>query len=415
MAEQETGWFDLSIEQRFSTLISALGNDLRNVMVAHVLPRQAFKDRRQIAADFSSFVDASDKRLKMPIPTSIESHLNNVLVPLWAEESPDGGSWRLTQAGYRIAAPAAAHAIATSVELGTMNSILGFTKKGGFTTSPYKRAIILENLYETTGGDGKHISISESDLQRRIGFRNSSLSKHLPALKDAGMVKYDSVSAEDMGAQLYKWKEGRPEDVPPLPKFAITLDVARALKNSKDPMDYKSIASMLGIPPTRVSTVLNYLSENGYVESVSGFVRGKKMSVVKISDNGVALIDRFIEPLRATSVTRHPSKELRDSSDIYGGRRTLAVEHNTAVMVAYQSELTRGETNRHSQVIGMLGEKPMRIVDIEEVIGVPPARYLRDLVAGGYVQKRRGCPSDPGKGHGVWYSRTSRPFSSPAL
>lgn len=198
-------------EERLARTLLVINTELKCATIECLSPTG--KTSREIRSTYQQYFRPGDW---VPSHATFAKLCHRTLVPTGyvAEEEIEerGTTWRLTEAGERYAKPVARFTLTTSANMGiSMYQILGQTSSPGKSSAPYNRVRILEELYF-------HDKLRKKDLEEFGGVQY-----HLEALRDVGLISYDSISSESSG---WSTKNGpaESESHPMLARLGDSLD-----------------------------------------------------------------------------------------------------------------------------------------------------------------------------------------------
>lgn len=264
--------------------------------------------------------------------------------------------FRRTMACARYGKPSALMSLEFAVDHGTsMYEFLGRSATPGETNSPHNRARIIDALDD---GDMRVI-----DVAVMLNLRDSIVSNHLRSLRDSGLVKYESVG-HDKGGYYFRWT-GKKGEIPRYDgRSGFASGVAEVVKQMKKANAYE-ISRQLGLYSNssvkRVSEVLSYLSQHGFVERIK-WKAGEVQSQASLTAEGRDFAD-FLDSIRGVLHGEEADvtfARYADAMSLYENvapaRKVLPPEVRKQKILSFvRAENQEGRTPRTRDICGYLG------------------------------------------------------------
>ncbi len=309
---------------------------------------------------------------------------------------------KATEAGKRYGQPIAAYVL----DLGRQTNfsfyqLFGSTNSTGDNRAPYNRFRILEMLLE------KDRRIADFEEQLNL----ASHRVHLKALRKLGFVEFDSVSLEERGWAVYRWGEGRPENVETVKGcVAITHDVADWLFKNKEG-DCHQIADDLkkrveyrnwkesGLI-SNVSNILAGLKEQGFATAY--YQGGKELSHAKLVRDNRCFVEEFTRKVRDAlqdgtelEAMRRIHQQYQDDPDRFRLDATRRLQIYVEISPGINARSPQEWTERILAYVASKGE--VRARAIKRDVASTATNYLSVMADQGFLNQRK-------KGNAVFYS-----------
>ena len=178
-----------------------------------------------------------------------------------------------TQAGRAYGQPFMTFMFHMTNQLGmSMYELLGVSWTTGDSGAPYNRFRILEFLLS------QHKNVKETrevDISKLLNLNAFDVREHLNALKEIGIVEWDSINTELKGQIVYRWNEGKnPHKVPKYrSQKTLTQQVAEYLCRNRECSNTAIVEHLktkghykkwkIGV----ISGILSHLEKHGFAES----------------------------------------------------------------------------------------------------------------------------------------------------
>lgn len=302
-------------ETRLEGFLATFNTELKDAIVLSLdrSPRTKNEIQTQYKKKVRHFTNESSNVWVPGVNTfGLACHQTLVPIGLVAEEKvqKDGTnrivrSWSLSDIGESLGTYMAKFALKTAIDFNTsLFPILGATQvakdENGkfFTRAPYSRIQILKSLAE---GEKR-----VADLEVSI---DGNMTYHLPVLRKAGLIEYESVNTESRGWAVKSFVSDELKGS----YGSYSEEIVRAFIEAfvEGPCDYHEARERAKRKDVEVAeqtarTLVSYLERNGNIKSVD-FKGTEKQSSARITERGYEFLERFTVPFEEAALTLNPN------------------------------------------------------------------------------------------------------------